>query len=214
MADSNQDILMWIKGKNGGYLMGETQLAIDKTDTEFFSDIKTFPYSEIMDFDFGVSLVDKDTTKKKKKKEGDKSNKSNDDEDESGQGKFYKFITSDSDAASSLYPVTFEEVKVSRQLDSISTGLMTNCVNRTSLQKVTIVRRRAMGVDGAHTAFLRLDFENVLITDLSWEADEKSMKETFKFICRKLTMKYRPQNTDGSLGTSKNSGPNSLMETT
>jgi len=209
---SSTDILMRIK-KDGAYLgvAGESQTSIDKND-ELTKDFTPGKYVEIEDFDFGISLVDKDTSDdeetEQKGKDGKPKKKSKD-------GKFYKFTTSSADVGA-LYPVTIDEVSVSRQMDSSSPVLLTSCFNTKSLQQICIVKRKVAG--GAskldNIPYLRLEFDNVLITDLSWEVGDQIMKEKLKFVCRKITMKYRPQNPDGSPGVIVNAGPLTLVSTT
>jgi len=97
------------------------------------------------------------------------------------------------------------EISVSRQIDRCSPYLFWACMNFHSFTKAVIVKRKiiggfaASGVTVPMMGFLRFEFERPLITSIDW-GDGDVIKEGFKFVCRGLTMIYKAQMPDGSLG--------------
>ena len=58
----------------------------------------------------------------------------------------------------------------------------------------------------AADVYLRIDFDLVLVTKVDWSDDDAEVGEDTSFICRKITIKYRPQLPDGTLGAIKSGG--------
>jgi type VI protein secretion system component Hcp len=100
-------------------------------------------------------------------------------------------------AGSTRYPLEVEPVTFTRYMDQASTTLLQALFDSQSLASASIVRRVDTG-SGAN-AYLRLDFTDVLIVGIDWDDDEL-IEEKFKFICRGVQVRFRPQNSDGSLG--------------
>lgn len=91
-------------------------------------------------------------------------------------------------------PVTFQ-----RSIDTASHILMDHLLNRKIFEHATIIKRKSVGGPGAGEVFLRLDFTKVLIKHIGW-ADGLDVKEDVQFIYRSVTIHYRPQLPDGTLG--------------
>ncbi len=203
------DILMRMK-KDGNFLgiPGETLATVDKQD-ELTKDFTPGKFVEIKDFSFGISLVDQDMPGPSQNRQG---------EEITYDGKFKKFIQGANlklGAGQELYPVTFDEVSVELRVDSSTTILLQSCFNTKSLNQVSIVKRKSAGT-GTSTGnipYLRVDFDDVLITDMSFSIGDDTVKEDMKFVYRTLTLRYRPQNNDGSPGVVVNVGPLSLVNT-
>jgi type VI protein secretion system component Hcp len=100
-------------------------------------------------------------------------------------------------AGSTRYPLEVEPVTFTRYMDQASTTLMQALFDSQSLASASIVRRVDTG-SGA-SAYLRLDFTDLLIVGIDWD-DDDVIEEKFKFICRGVQVRFRPQNSDGSLG--------------
>ena len=96
--------------------------------------------------------------------------------------------------------VDMQPVDFTRIMDSASTLLFKAMVECETLPEVSIVKRKAVGSTNSGACYLRLDFQKVLITKLDWKDSEHIMIETGNFIYRKVTIRYRPQKHDGSLG--------------
>lgn len=94
-------------------------------------------------------------------------------------------------------PVTFQ-----RSIDSASHILMDHLLNRKIFEHATIIKRKSVGGQAAGEVFLRLDFTKVLIKHIGW-SDDLDVKEDVQFIYRSVTINYRPQLPDGSLGGAK-----------
>ena len=92
-----------------------------------------------------------------------------------------------------------QPIEFTRLMDSASTLLMGALIGCTTLPSISIIKRKAAGTANGGEAYLRLDFSEVLLTDLDWKESSDVVEETGKFIYRKLKISYRPQSQDGSL---------------
>jgi len=98
------------------------------------------------------------------------------------------------------YGVQVQPITFTRPIDRASISLLQYCINCTTFESAALVKRKATGGPAAGEAYLRMDFSGgVLITDVSWTNDDP-VTETCKFISRAVTVQYRPQLPDGSLG--------------
>ncbi len=92
-----------------------------------------------------------------------------------------------------------EPVSFDRSIDKASSILMDHLLNRKPFDHCTIIKRKAAGGPAAGEVYLRLDFTKVLIKHIGW-SDDLEVKESIAFIYRTVTMHYRPQLPDGTLG--------------
>jgi type VI protein secretion system component Hcp len=97
------------------------------------------------------------------------------------------------------YPVDLQPVSFTRSIDASSSILIQNCIDCISYDSATLIKRKAAGGVAAGEVFLRLDFNGVLVINVDWSNDDE-VEETCHFICRSVTISYRPQLPDGSLG--------------
>jgi type VI protein secretion system component Hcp len=104
-----------------------------------------------------------------------------------------------SNAGSTRYPLEVEPVTFTRYMDQASTALLQALCDSQSLASASIVRRVATGDGSSATAYLRLDFTELLIVGIDWD-DDDVIEEKFKFICRGVQVRFRPQTSDGTLG--------------
>ena len=95
------------------------------------------------------------------------------------------------------YPFKVDEVKFDRSIDRASTTLFTYAARVESFAKVSLVKRKVTGKLGLR-AFMRMDFEEVLLTKIQFKNDDPVAEEC-SFIFRKLMLLYSIQNSDGSL---------------
>ena len=100
----------------------------------------------------------------------------------------------------SKYPADVHPVTFNRMIDRASSTLLQNCINRKTYDVATLVKRKAAGGPAAGEAYLRFDFQGVLMVGIDWDADDL-VKEKCTFICRKVILQYKPQLPDGSLGS-------------
>lgn len=195
---------------------GESQVLIDQKDTDMNEGFAPGGFMEIESFTFGLSLMDADfggTTT-----------------DAPGtevlyDGKFKDFIQGvelldDKKQKLSLdkvYPVTFDEISIERTVDRASPFLFSNCFSSKPLKRISIIKRKAAWVEGKEkiVTYLRLDFEDVLLTDISFSLSEARMKEDMRFVYRTLSVTYRPQGNEGSARpVLKTTPPLSMRKTT
>jgi type VI protein secretion system component Hcp len=84
-------------------------------------------------------------------------------------------------------------------MDRASPLLFQMCCDSKSFTSATLVKRKAAGSDLSGHGFLRFEFTDVLVIGVDWDSGDV-VKEKCKFICRGMTVKYRPQTLNGSLG--------------
>jgi type VI protein secretion system component Hcp len=98
------------------------------------------------------------------------------------------------------YGVQVQPMSFKRSIDRASISLLQYCINCTTFDSVTLVKRKATGGPAAGEPYLRMDFTGgVLIIEASWSNDEP-VTEDCKFISRAISVQYRPQLPDGTLG--------------
>ena len=93
-----------------------------------------------------------------------------------------------------LQPVTFK-----RKVDISSTTMLRTMLHCHGYKSAHMIKRRAAGGKVAGAVFLRIDFEEVLVTSIKW-SDDDQVGETYSFICCKAGVRYRPQLPNGTLG--------------
>ncbi|HKM64968.1 MAG TPA: type VI secretion system tube protein Hcp [Acidisphaera sp.] len=86
------------------------------------------------------------------------------------------------------YPANLDQMSIIKKLDVSSTGIFRLCKESKTLFGASILKRKAIGGDSLR-GYLRIDFFEVLITDLGWD-NADVVKEDFKFVCRKATVRY------------------------
>jgi type VI protein secretion system component Hcp len=102
-----------------------------------------------------------------------------------------------------------KEINFSRQVDIASKAFATGLKQGHGYKSACLIKRKGAGSKdekGKATAgdvFLRIEFEQVLVTSIDWSDDEGEIKENCKFICKKIIVKYRPQLPSGKLGSIK-----------
>ena len=99
-------------------------------------------------------------------------------------------------------PVTVQPITFSRPMDKASHLLLHHTIARTFFRSAALVKRKSAGGNAAGEPYLRMDFKGVLLIDASW-SDGEPIEETYTFHARAITMRYRPQLPDGSLGAAK-----------
>jgi type VI protein secretion system component Hcp len=97
------------------------------------------------------------------------------------------------------YPVDLKPISFERSIESSSALLIQSCIDCVYFDSATLIKRKPTGSAAAGEAYLRLDFTGVLVTGVDW-SDGDEVKETCTFICRGVTIGYRPQLPNGSLG--------------
>jgi len=90
-------------------------------------------------------------------------------------------------------------------IDSASVTLFEACCGSQTFKSAVFVKRLAtggsnpgQGYGNPGRAFLRIDFEDVMVTSLNWD-DGDMLSESCEFICRGFKFQYRRQQADGRL---------------
>jgi type VI protein secretion system component Hcp len=199
MAEKSTDMLMMIE-KSGQAMAAECSAAIDKTDA-LMKGFQVGKYFEVDDFDFGISLTDTDASAK------GTSPPHNGGVTQPGQpaqktgARFSKWVQG---MGATAYTIEMEPFSFTRQMDIASVGLFYSCFLTKSFDAATLVMRKSGGILDTNTGisnipFLRIDFSGILIVGIDWDGGEV-VKEKCKFVCRRVSVQYRPQLHDGTAG--------------
>jgi type VI protein secretion system component Hcp len=210
MANEPIDVLMTFIQKSGKGVGAESRAVMHPDDqSDMCADFTEGCYFEIESFSFSAELSDEaDGTSGSSGTAVRNATHSRDPQKGGAQGtaamsgsggKFAKYIIQ----GSLNYKIEPQEITISRQMDKASPILLDNCLKRIPFTKAVIVKRKVVGVlgnsSGHHRGFLRMEFSEPLITGVTWE-DSDTVKETLKFVCRNLTVTYRPQKDTGEPG--------------
>jgi type VI protein secretion system component Hcp len=101
----------------------------------------------------------------------------------------WKSATPDEIASMPPYRLQMDEFSITRLYDKASPVLFEKCCNSDSIVSASLVKRKLIGADMLR-GFLRIDFDDLLLTHIEWENGDV-VKETFKFVFRKITVTYR-----------------------
>ncbi len=97
------------------------------------------------------------------------------------------------------YPVDLQPISFTRAIDKASTILIQNCIDCVSYDSASLIKRKAIGGVASGEVYMRMDFIGVLVIGIDW-SDGDEVTETCRFISRSVTISYRPQLPDGTLG--------------
>ncbi len=212
MADKdNIDVLMTFIDSNSKGVAAEGTSKWDQDDTDMMKDFADGSFFEVDDFTFGVGLGGSEDSSGAEA--GGSSSSDNPGRNQlhsrdghgnpatthkGGKGRssnrFAKYIES---GAIDFKPEV-QEITITKQLDISSIRFLQSCLTYGKFQKAVLVKRKFTGVTNYYEAFLRLEFQEPLITGIEWDEGE-IIKEKLKFVCRGIVAAYRQQNQDGSL---------------
>jgi hypothetical protein len=106
-------------------------------------------------------------------------------------------------ALSRNYPFEVNSISFDRLIDRASVTFFDCCLKSRSFNKAVLIKRIARGHLGNKPRLpigdMRAVFTDVLITQIDWD-DGDMVKEKCEFICRAMSITYRQQKWDGSLG--------------
>jgi type VI protein secretion system component Hcp len=194
---SNELLMRLVDSK--GYLGAECRSEIDAKSDNLAKDYNPGSFFSVDDFAFGMNIDDKDPTADTTNTKGRDGvdvvaqNKST-----GPQVKFGKWKSGSTDDIKKMvpFPVRMDEFSVTRRYDRASPVLFERCATSASFQTASLIKRKTVG--DKLESFLRFDFEDVLITHIDWQ-DAEVIKETVKFVFRKITVQYRAQAHSGRL---------------
>lgn len=206
------DILMQLSNDSGP-LDAECQSQVDPSDT-FMAGFSAGTFFEVKSFGFGMKIDDKDQNKEtvgtgssptgagfgRTALGGKDSIKGKKD----AGGPFSEWKTANATQLAKLkYPVRMDDFDITRTYDRASPVLFKYCCDSGSFKTATLVKRKDIGARTLQ-GFLRLEFQDVLITHVGWDNDEV-VKEKFKFVFRQLTVRYCTTvfKANSSVGTMK-----------
>ena len=185
---SKSELLMKLVKSTGEAVKAECQVEIDSSD-DLMAGFASDRFFQIEDFSLTVGLDDTESKPVRPEKAAAAS-----------APKFAKWRAERTgDGVSTQYQLDVEPVSFSRLMDQGSTELFQACCQSKTFNSCTIIRRLPTGQNGGAKAYLRLDFTDVLITEIDWE-DAEQIKEKYKFICRGVKMQFKPQASGGTLG--------------
>ncbi len=199
-GQQSSEILMQIIDNSGNPLAADTQTELDKDEDDLVFDYFNGTCFTVDNFSFGLKLDDSDSTTDTAspagKSHGNAVGQSAQTGSQTPFGK-WKSATSEEIRAMKPYKWGFDTFQVTRRFDQASPVLFQACARSTTFQSISMVKRKTVG-GGMLQSFLRFDFGNVLITNVSWE-DAEVIKETLEFLFRTVTVQYRRQAFDGTL---------------
>jgi type VI protein secretion system component Hcp len=171
-------------------------------DVDSYSD-----FFEVTKFEFGVTVKPEDTSKAGPQTQpahglgarpgghnakGAQNSKSKD------AWQSWRSANTDSDIDNLKYPFEVDKFQFERLIDAASIVLFEACCGSQTFKSAVFVKRLASGGDKPGKTFLRIDFEDVLVTSLNWD-DGDMLNESCEFICRGFKFQYRRQDADGAL---------------
>ena len=108
----------------------------------------------------------------------------------------------EADARKMRFELSFDSFRFTRVIDGASPLFFHNCSRQIPFRSAALVKRVSTGLSGGANqqsiAFLRFDFEQVLLKSVKW-SDGELVTESCEFTCHKLTFKYRQQLVSGGL---------------
>ena len=200
MAATGSDILMVVVGKKGRLQAEGTTDFAQRASGDLSSDFFSPMIFELQEFTFSVgmaSLLGSDEDEQEPDPAAKPGSKPT-----AKRGK-PAAKTRKAKAGSNTDTIDIQPVKFTRLFDAASTQLFTALVNCETIPSISIVKRKAAGSRNSGEAYLRLDFNEVLMIGLDWEEESDLVKENGTFIYRKLKVSYRAQKADGSLDVVK-----------
>jgi type VI protein secretion system component Hcp len=191
------NILMKMQTKNGHWVSGETTTRLDPPGSKRSALLKDFQQGSMFELDsFTFSVNIDDNTGWENGVAPAANEKLQGTQREPPKPRSFAAFRAGKKAN---YPVSVQPVEIKRSVDFTSTLLLQHCVDCMTFKRVALVKSKPAGSASAGEAYLRIDFEGVLLIDASWTNDEP-VQSTFKFIARKVLIQYRPQLPDGTLG--------------
>lgn len=218
MEDENDILMKFVVG--GTAIDAEAQARFDTNDP-LMPDFKLGKFCRVDDFRLGVGLQDTDDEGKDRipKDRLGKVLKSalggKGDEQEEKLSQLHALLAPrqrfgrwlDGMMKDGGYKAEFEPFSFSKRPDKTTPHLFELASHRKPLTSVALVQRKPVGGAGGmrnpnsyvrSRAFVRLDFTDVLIIGLDWDAEE-NFKETCKFIARSVSVQYLQQLETGTL---------------
>jgi type VI protein secretion system component Hcp len=220
MAEDYNDVLMKFVDTDGQAMPASCQIRLPALDPLLLGSdgFEHGRFFEVQDFDFSVGVDDTDA-KVSAAKPGAASSPSPGGKPHPGHGKASTVPTGGTSQSASggfsqfryrkqgtkvRYPEKINPFQFKRKMDHGSLLLFRKCCadgdKPQAFKSASLVKRTITGNQTGMQAFLRVDFTDVLIISLSWQDDADGVKETCKFICRRVEVRYKPQLPDGRLG--------------
>ena len=208
MANNSGDMLMKLVAAGGKALQAESQAVLNTSADSLLKGFLPGYFFEVQDFVIGFGLQDDDSASDPGAQMAALLQAHGAATSATGGGKppkaskprFGKWVNGDS---STTYPSTLDQVSFSKLFDATSPAMFEMCGESKAFDSATMVRRRSGGGDTTGKVptlmtFLRIDFTNVLITDVDWDIGDDGIKEKCKFVCRAVKVQYARQRADGT----------------
>jgi type VI protein secretion system component Hcp len=198
-SEQSNELLMRMVDSNGLYLGAECLSKIDPKSDDLAKDYNAGSFFSVDDFAFGMNIDDKDPTAdttNTKGREGVGVVAQN--KPAGPEVKFGKWKSGSAEDIKAMipFPLRMDEFSITRRYDRASPVLFEKCATSDSFQTASLIKRKTVG--DKLQSFLRFDFEDVLVTHIDWQ-DAEVIKETIKFVFRKITVQYKTQAHSGKL---------------
>jgi len=95
--------------------------------------------------------------------------------------------------------VSLSSFNVMKKTDAASAALFQACASGTTMEKMTVVLRKAGGT--TPLKFLTFTFDEVMVESIQWSGSsggDDSPSESLSLAFRKVTIAYQPQGNDGA----------------
>jgi type VI protein secretion system component Hcp len=121
-----------------------------------------------------------------------------------GSDPFQRWRSATEDEARKIkFKLSFDSFRFTRVIDGASPIFFQYCSRQMPFESAAIVKRVATGLTGGtqrvSEAFMRIDFEDVLLKSVKW-SDGELVTESCEFVCSSLKFQYRQQKYGGDLG--------------
>jgi type VI protein secretion system component Hcp len=199
-SDDTNELLMRILDSNGNFIGAECKTDVSGDTDDLASDFTNGSFFQVDDFSFGMNIDDKDPTADASNAGGSGGVGATAQNKQAGpEVKFGKWKSGSAADIKAMipFPLRMDEFSLVRRFDRASPVFFEKCATSDSFQKATLLKRKVVGA-GQLQSFLRIDFDDVLITHIDWD-DDDVIKETIKFVFRKITVQYKTQAQSGRL---------------
>ncbi|MBV8144116.1 MAG: type VI secretion system tube protein Hcp [Gammaproteobacteria bacterium] len=206
MAEGSTDVIMYLKMQSG-LLPAEGQSSIDSSD-DMVKDFEPGYFFHVREFSFDMGIDDSDPTEEAtgkavtpasshggtglqgmlvaRRREMEQRQR-----ETATRGRFHGWKRASEDEKEHIppYPLRMGEFSIVRVFDRASPVLLDRCCNSDTFTKGVLVKRKPIGDAKLH-GFLRMDFDEILITHIEWKNTDP-MTEDLKFLFRKIQIQYR-----------------------
>jgi type VI protein secretion system component Hcp len=206
MADTPPELLMMFLNPSKQALAASSTSTLTSGDT-LAANFTAGQFFQIKEFGLGIELKDDEGTKDTAKAKTTADPKSGTSEPDietlpttGSRRSFsrYRSVQPGQSTPDLPYRIKPEACSFSREIDEASPSLFEFCAKRVRLGGAVIIKRGLVGGDAGWVTFLRLEFVNVLLTNMNW-GDSTLVSESGSFTFTDMLVQYVQRKTDGTV---------------